>query len=150
MPVDHHGMTGASSQVPEYARSLCEQSGIRVVLLDSRGCGKTLCDHPTIATQYTQAQMATDLIAVANALGVKRFAVGGQSYGTRVSLFTAAMAKGRVDKIVLVVPPPITSLWGSDGASLTACAQQHHQAVAQLSAVQSKTLRLSVYFYFRQ
>ena len=61
--------------------------------------------------------MATDLIAVANALGVKHFAVGGQSYGTRVSLFTAAMAKGRVDKIVLVVPPPITALWGSDGTS---------------------------------
>lgn len=110
-------MTGASSQVPEFAHSLCEQTGIRVVLLDSRGCGKTLCDHPKIATQYTQAQMATDLIAVANALGVKRFAVGGQSYGTRVSLFTAAMAKGRVDKIVLVVPPPITSLWGDAAPS---------------------------------
>ena len=115
--VDHHGMTGASSQVPEFAQALCEKTGIRVVLLDSRGCGKTLCDHPKIATQYTQAQMATDLIAVANALGVQRFAVGGQSYGTRVSLFTAAIAKGRVDKIVLVVPPPITSLWGNDAPS---------------------------------
>lgn len=119
MRADHHGMTGASSQVPDFARSLCEQTGIRVVLLDSRGCGKTLCDHPTIATQYTQAQMAADLIAVANALGVNRFDVGGQSYGTRVSLYTAAMAKGRVNKVVLVVPPPITSLWGPDGTGPT-------------------------------
>ena len=106
-------MTGASSQVPEFARSLCEQTGIRVVLLDSRGCGKTTCEFPTIATQFTQAQMATDLVAVANALGVERFSVGGQSYGTRVSLFTAAIAKGRVDKVVLVVPPPITAPWGA-------------------------------------
>eukprot|EP01046_Picozoa_sp_COSAG06_P006209 COSAG06_NODE_289_length_18231_cov_20.202515_13_plen_350_part_00 len=109
-------MTGASSQVPEFAHSLCEQTGIRVVLMDSRGCGQTRCDYPTIATQYAQAQMATDLIAVANALGVKRFSVGGQSYGTRVSIYTAAMAKGRVDKVVLVVPPPITAPWGPSGA----------------------------------
>jgi pimeloyl-ACP methyl ester carboxylesterase len=132
-------MTGASSQVPEFAHSLCEQTGIRVVLIDSRGCGKSTCEHPLVNTQYTQAQMATDLVAVANALGIDRFSVGGQSYGTRVSLFTAAIAKGRVDKVsanlcqnsicnhfsswvssqflttrssqvVLVVPPPITFL----------------------------------------
>ena len=113
----HHGMTGASSQVGAFARSLSE-TGVRVVLLDSRGCGHTQCDHPSVATQYTQAQMAADLVAVANWLGIGRFHVGGQSYGTRVSLFTAAIAKGRVQKIVLVVPPPITASWGPADESM--------------------------------
>ena len=75
----HHGMTGASSQIPEFASALVGVTGWRVVLLDSRGCGKSVCDFPLIATQYTQGTMAQDLVAVANHLGVGRFCVGGQS-----------------------------------------------------------------------
>ena len=110
----HHGMTGASSQIPEFATALVEVTSWRVVLLDSRGCGKSVCDFPLIATQYTQGTMAQDLVAVANHLGVGRFCVGGQSYGTRVSIYTAMIAKGRVDKVILVVPPAITTTWGAE------------------------------------
>eukprot|EP01043_Picozoa_sp_COSAG02_P048420 COSAG02_NODE_4754_length_5022_cov_2.228113_5_plen_89_part_00 len=87
--------------------------------------------------------MATDLIAVANALGVKRFAVGGQSYGTRVSLFAAAIAMGRIDKIVLVVPPPITSLWGTDGAG----AQLHAHSSATMPSCSSVRHKVNYFGY---
>ena len=34
--------------------------------------------------------------------------------GTRVSIYTAMIAKGRVDKVILAVPPAITTTWGPE------------------------------------
>ena len=69
--------------------------GFRVVLVDHRGHGRT-----PPARSYTPADMAADVLEVANSLGLERFAFWGYSMGARVGYELAATAPERVAALV--------------------------------------------------
>lgn len=69
--------------------------GYRLVLLDHRGRGRT-----PPADSYTPAELAADVVEVADALGLERFAFWGYSQGARVGYELAATHPSRVAALV--------------------------------------------------
>lgn len=70
-------------------------SDYRVVLVDHRGHGRT-----PPADSYTPAEFAADVVEVADALELERFAFWGYSQGARVGYELAATHPGRVAALV--------------------------------------------------
>jgi pimeloyl-ACP methyl ester carboxylesterase len=69
-----------------------------LVNVDIRGHGAS--DKPHEAAAYTSAALTADVLAVADAEGLGRFAIWGQSYGGWIAWMTAAAAPKRVPAIV--------------------------------------------------
>jgi pimeloyl-ACP methyl ester carboxylesterase len=69
-----------------------------LVNVDIRGHGAS--DKPHEAAAYTREALTGDVFEVANAEGLDRFAIWGQSYGGWIAWMTAADAPGRVPAIV--------------------------------------------------
>ncbi len=67
-------------------------SGHRVLLVDSRGHGRSTRD----ARPYSYERMASDVLAVMDALGVERAALAGWSDGACTALVLARRAPGRI------------------------------------------------------
>lgn len=81
--------------------SLCRMLGgasFRHVALDFRGHG--LSDRKKHT--FTNRRLAKDVIALADALNIPRFAVVGHSFGGKVALQLAALAPHRVVQLVLL------------------------------------------------
>ena len=74
------------------------RSDHRLVNVDVRGHGAS--DKPHEADAYTADTLTGDVFAVADAEGLDRFAIWGQSYGGRMAWMTAAVAPERVAAIV--------------------------------------------------
>jgi pimeloyl-ACP methyl ester carboxylesterase len=81
---------------PGYVDEL--RSDHRLVNVDIRGAGAS--DKPHEADAYTADTLTGDVFAVADAEGLDRFAIWGQSYGGRIAWMTAAAAPERVAAIV--------------------------------------------------
>ncbi len=81
---------------PGYVDEL--MSDHRLVNVDIRGSGAS--DKPHEAVDYTVDALTGDVFAVADAEGLDRFAIWGQSYGGRIAWMTAAAAPERVPAIV--------------------------------------------------
>jgi pimeloyl-ACP methyl ester carboxylesterase len=81
---------------PGYVDEL--RSDHRLVNVDIRGHGES--DKPHEAAAYTSDALTGDVFAVADAEGLGRFAIWGQSYGGRIAWMTAAAAPERVPAIV--------------------------------------------------
>jgi pimeloyl-ACP methyl ester carboxylesterase len=81
---------------PGYVDQL--RSDHRLVNVDIRGHGAS--DKPHEAGAYTADALTGDVLAVADAEGLERFAIWGQSYGGRIAWMTAAAAPERVPAIV--------------------------------------------------
>jgi pimeloyl-ACP methyl ester carboxylesterase len=80
-----HGTPGGRRQLPIVGRRAAETLGLRVVLVERPGSG--LSDqHP----YYEVADWATDMVAVADALGAERLGVVGLSGGGPYALACAA------------------------------------------------------------
>ena len=75
----------------------------RVVRWDARGHGDST--GTTDAEDYRWDNLAADLLALADALGVDRFVAGGVSMGAATALHAAVRAPDRVDAVVLALPP---------------------------------------------
>jgi pimeloyl-ACP methyl ester carboxylesterase len=73
-----------------------------VITLDLRGHGES--GLPTDPGDYTVDRMQQDILAVADACRVERFAMWGMSYGGKVSRYLAARS-GRVAKFILMGTP---------------------------------------------
>ena len=73
-------------------------SDYRLVKVDVRGHGAS--DKPHEVTAYTSDALTGDVLAVADAEGLDRFAIWGQSYGGWIAWMTAAAAPERVPAIV--------------------------------------------------
>ncbi|MGH9119759.1 MAG: 3-oxoadipate enol-lactonase [Acidimicrobiales bacterium] len=91
----------------------------RVVRYDHRGHGRS----PVPAGPYTMADLAGDVIALLDRLGVERASFCGVSMGGMVGMALATAAPERVDRLVLCctsahMPPP--ELWDERIASVTA------------------------------
>ena len=69
---------------------------------DLRGHGES--GMPTEPSDYTTDKMVQDVLAVADACGVKRFTIWGFSFGGKVGRYAAAHSE-RVAKIVLMGTP---------------------------------------------
>jgi pimeloyl-ACP methyl ester carboxylesterase len=73
-------------------------AGLRAVAIDPRGVGATTAP----LGELTMASLADDVVAVADALGLERFALVGHAFGNRVARTTATRRPGRVRAIVLL------------------------------------------------
>jgi pimeloyl-ACP methyl ester carboxylesterase len=81
---------------PGYVEQL--GSDYRLVNVDIRGHGAS--DKPHEAAAYTSDALTGDVFAVADAEGLGRFAIWGQSYGGWIAWMTAAASPERVPAIV--------------------------------------------------
>src|SRR5580692_5145882 len=75
------------------------RSRFRVIAYDQRGHGLT--DAPAIATEYSAAHLARDLVGVLDALKIERAAIVGFSLGGGPALALAASKPERVSRLVL-------------------------------------------------
>ena len=75
----------------------------RVVRFDQRGIGESVRDSSAGNVPFRYHE---DLLAVLDALGIRRASLVGCSFGGRVALDLALTAPGRVDRLVLVGSRP--------------------------------------------
>lgn len=83
-------------------RTVVEQSW-RWVRYDLRGHGES--SGTTNVAAYSWRESGRDLLGLADALGIARFAGGGASTGCATLLEAAVEAPERIDRLVLAVPP---------------------------------------------
>jgi pimeloyl-ACP methyl ester carboxylesterase len=97
-----HGGGGSRQEWHEagYVRRL--QADFTVITLDLRGHGQS--GLPTDPAAYTPEKLGQDLLAVADACGVERFAMWGMSYGGKVSRYLAVRSE-RVTRFVMIGTP---------------------------------------------
>jgi proline iminopeptidase len=87
--LDHH-MFG------DYLDPLCDQ--FRLILVDQRAQGRSdMCDEST----WTLNQMAKDIMLLAKAMGLKKYAVLGHSYGAFVVLQNAVDYPGQASQTIV-------------------------------------------------
>ncbi|MGO9901450.1 MAG: alpha/beta hydrolase [Solirubrobacteraceae bacterium] len=96
-----HGLTATRRYVLLGSRVL-ERSGYRVVSYDARGHGRSA---PAPAPDaYSYAQLACDLEAVMDALGIERAVLAGASMGAHTLLAFALRAPERIAGLVVITP----------------------------------------------
>lgn len=112
-----HGWSMAGAVWDELLKLLSVE-GLKVVVPDLRGNGES--DKP--ATGYSVGRFADDVLAVADAAGLKSFSVIGHSMGGQVAQWLAATSPQRVRSMLLMntvpargmlLPPDATALIGS-------------------------------------
>jgi 3-oxoadipate enol-lactonase len=100
-----HGLS--SSRAQDAASGMFDWQRIssrhRVVRWDARGHGES--SGTGEAETYRWDNLAHDLLALADALGVERFTAGGVSMGAATALHAAVAAPDRVEALVLVLAP---------------------------------------------
>jgi pimeloyl-ACP methyl ester carboxylesterase len=96
-----HGLTATRRYVVMGSRTL-ERSGYRTVAYDARGHGRS-SPAPAPAA-YTYAQLADDLEAVLDELGIERALLAGASMGAHTALRFALGHPERVAALGLVTP----------------------------------------------
>ena len=77
--------------------------GVEVVRYDARGHGRSPAG--TSAADYEWPALASDFLAVADAVGWSSMVAGGASMGCATVLYAALAAPERVDALVLAIPP---------------------------------------------
>jgi pimeloyl-ACP methyl ester carboxylesterase len=95
-----------------------------VIGWDHRGLGRSACADVPV----TMADFASDALALADALGIKEFAVFGVSFGGMVAQEIAVTAPDRVTRLVLAC----TSAGGAGGSSYPL---QERPSPSQLAAI---------------
>lgn len=96
-----HGLTATRRYVVMGSRAL-ERSGHRVVAYDARGHGDSAPAQTPEA--YGYAELALDLEAVLDALGIERAVLAGASMGAHTLLAFALRAPERVGGVVVITP----------------------------------------------
>jgi pimeloyl-ACP methyl ester carboxylesterase len=90
-----HGW-GASSRYWQAAPAFLPD--YRLIAIDLPGCGAS----PAPLEPITLTSYARTVLAVADALGIDRFALAGHSLGAAVALATSGLAQERVERLVLI------------------------------------------------
>jgi pimeloyl-ACP methyl ester carboxylesterase len=93
-----HGLTATRRYVVMGSRAL-ERRGHRVVRYDARGHGQS-----APGSSYDYAELAADLLAVLDGLGIERAVLAGASMGAHTLLRVASTAAERVAGVVVVTP----------------------------------------------
>lgn len=94
----HHGYTGSHDSWPPIVEQL--RARFRCVLMDGRGAGDSA--HPDGG--YSIEQYATDVIGMADALGIASFTFVGHSMGGGIGMWLGLEHAARLDRLVLVAP----------------------------------------------
>jgi len=101
-----HGLTSSRAsedKLPLLRWATITDAGRQVVRYDAAGHGQT--GGPPEASAYEWPQLATDLLALLDELGLDRVDVGGASMGCATTLHAAVRTPDRFDRLVLVIPP---------------------------------------------
>ncbi len=93
-----HGLTRASKDFEDVA-PLLAQSGRRVIVPDVRGRG--LSDHDPVPSHYDPRIYARDILALMDALGLKRAVFLGTSMGGLIAMLVAARRSTAVAAAIL-------------------------------------------------
>jgi pimeloyl-ACP methyl ester carboxylesterase len=105
-----HGLLGSMAQ--EDDADLLDWSEIehsaRLLRYDARGHGRSEATLDPADCRWPE--LARDMLALADAFGADRPALGGLSMGCATALHAAAAAPDRVEALVLVAPP---TAWGT-------------------------------------
>ncbi|MFO0578342.1 MAG: alpha/beta hydrolase [Polyangia bacterium] len=80
--------------------------GLRLIVPDQRGSGRS--GRPEHG--YSLARYAADVLAVADAVGARRFVIVGHSMGGQIAQLVAAEHPDRVLGVVLLCPVPATGM----------------------------------------
>lgn len=100
-----HGLT--SSQAEEDDLGLFAWQNVtevaQLIRYDARGHGQSTASYQ--ATDYRWSHLAEDMLGVADALGLDRFAAGGASMGGAAALFAALREPARIERLILAIPP---------------------------------------------
>jgi pimeloyl-ACP methyl ester carboxylesterase len=115
----HHGIGGSAGIWAGWQPALAD--AYRIVTFDMRGCGRSVI--PAADFAWSLDLLVEDLFAVADAAGLNRFHLVGESIGGTVAL-AAALAR----------PERITTLAVSNGAHLGASIQRVEAWQRQLDA----------------
>ena len=101
-----HGLTSSTTQDGRNGMFDWERLARRhrIVRWDARGHGES-AGSPDADADYGWDNLAHDLIALADSLGVDRFVAGGVSMGAATALHAAVAAPQRIDGLVLVLAP---------------------------------------------
>jgi pimeloyl-ACP methyl ester carboxylesterase len=101
----HHGFLSDCASEDELGLSTWTNlpADARLVRYDARGHGDS--DRASAPSEMRWAGLGRDLLAVADALAVDRFAAGGASMGCATALHAAVVAPDRITALVLMVPP---------------------------------------------
>lgn len=97
-----HGFGGAKEDFSDHLDELA--AGHRVITFDHRGHGES--DAPEHADAYSLDRLATDVVAVADALGIDRFRLLGHSMGGMVARRLVLARPDRVEALVLMDTSP--------------------------------------------
>ena len=68
------------------------------------------------AGAFTVTESAEDVLSLARALGWSRFAMVGHSMSALIAIHLAQHEPGRVERVVLLTPPPVRGFGGDDAA----------------------------------
>ena len=127
-----HGGLGHSGnwgyQVPALVRS-----GHRVVLIDSRGHGRSTRDE----RPFTYELMASDVLAVLDSLHIQRAAVVGWSDGACIALVLAMSVPARIERVFFFgcnMDPSGTKEIAQPAPILDRCFARHTRDYARLSS----------------
>ncbi|MGH8986743.1 MAG: alpha/beta fold hydrolase [Acidimicrobiia bacterium] len=100
-----HGLS--SSRAQDAASGMFDWNRVatrhRIVRWDARGHGES--DGTREPETYRWENLGRDLLALADALGIERFAAGGVSMGAATALHAAVSAPDRITALVLVLTP---------------------------------------------
>ena len=97
-----HGGGGSRLEWHQAGYVQCLQDHFTVVALDLRGHGES--DLPTDPTAYTIEKLEQDILAVADACSIERFALWGMSYGGKVGRYLAVHSP-RVQQFIMLGTP---------------------------------------------
>jgi len=101
-----HGLTSSRAsedRLPLLRWDTITDAGRQVVRYDAAGHGET--GGPPESGTYEWPQLATDMLALLDQLGLDRVDAGGASMGCASTLHAAVQAPDRFDRLVLVIPP---------------------------------------------
>jgi pimeloyl-ACP methyl ester carboxylesterase len=75
----------------------------KLIRYDARGHGRT---EPSFSpADYHWENLARDMLAIADDLGIETFVAGGQSMGCATAIYAGRIAPERVERLVLMNPP---------------------------------------------
>jgi 3-oxoadipate enol-lactonase len=97
------------------ARPYLDLARFTFAFVDLRGYGRSRGR----AGAFTLLEATADVLAVADALGWARFSIVGHSMSTLVALHLAQHHAARIDRVVVLTPPPPTG-FGADEVALEA------------------------------
>ncbi|MBV8634004.1 MAG: alpha/beta hydrolase [Burkholderiaceae bacterium] len=127
-----HGGMGHSGNWGYQVPALVD-AGHRVIVIDSRGHGRSTRD----ARPYTYELMASDVVAVMDALGVKKAAVAGWSDGACIAMILGMRVPERVAGVFFFacnMDPSGTKDVDFSNPLLGRCFGRHQRDYARLSA----------------